>query len=55
MLMPVKQNNYTHLRVLLVLHDRGMLALLTSVAGRYSSNWKHSDTGATARVLLLWH
>jgi hypothetical protein len=49
-------NSFTHLRALLVLHDRGILAHSTSISGRYSSNRSHHlDTGTTARVLWLWH
>jgi hypothetical protein len=38
MLMPVKQNGFTHVRALLVLHGCGVLAQSTSVTGHYSSN-----------------
>jgi hypothetical protein len=51
MLVPVKLNSFTHLRALLVLHHRGILAHTTSVAGHYSSNRIDSDTGTTAQVL----
>jgi WD40 repeat protein len=44
-------NSFTHLRALLVLHDRGILAHKTSVTGHYSSNRSHSDTGTTAQVV----
>ena len=35
-------NSFTHLRALLVLHDRDNLALVTNVTGHYSTNvvWK---------------
>jgi hypothetical protein len=36
-LVPVKMNSFTHLRALLVLHDRGILTHITSVTGHYSS------------------
>jgi uncharacterized membrane protein len=32
-LVPVKLNSFTHLRALLVLHDRGILAHATSITG----------------------
>jgi hypothetical protein len=38
MLMPVKLNSFAHLRVLLVLHDCGILAHATTITGYYSSN-----------------
>jgi hypothetical protein len=53
MLVPVSWIVY--LRALLVLYDRGILAHATSVTGHYSSNWSHSDTGTTARILWRWH
>ena len=31
-------NSFTHLRALLVLHDRGILAHVTNVTGHYSSS-----------------
>jgi hypothetical protein len=51
MLMPAQLNSFTHLRVLLVLHGRGILAHATSVAGYYSSYLSHSETNTMARVL----
>jgi hypothetical protein len=51
MLMPFELNNMTHLRAQLVLHDRGILAHVTSVTWHCFSDWSHSDTGTTARVL----
>ena len=38
MLMPVELNSFTHIRALLVLHNRGIFAHATSVTGLYSSN-----------------
>jgi hypothetical protein len=36
--MPVKLNNFTHLRALLELHDCRILAHVTSVTAHHSSN-----------------
>jgi hypothetical protein len=37
-LLLVKLNSFAHLRALLVLYDRGVLAHITSITGRYSCN-----------------
>jgi hypothetical protein len=43
MLMPVKLNSVTHLRALLVLHGRGILAHVTSVTGRFLFTYGRGD------------
>jgi hypothetical protein len=50
MLMPVQQNNFTHLRVLLVLTDRGILA--QSDYGCPSDNTKCDQMCMGARPII---
>jgi hypothetical protein len=53
-LMPVKQNSFTHLIALLVLHDRSILAHATSVTGHYSSNGRYSVDRTQIVCLFLF-